>query len=105
MIIQGLNKVAKLLLFTPLLFTDPNVIHVTLIPAEMFPDPLPESNSPLSLRLIGGRQLIEQRAVHLHQRLQHVVDQSYDRPDTHTHTLMITVQRYHSMKSLKTNNL
>lgn len=35
---------------------------------------------PLPVCFIGGSQLIEQRAVHLHQRLQDVVDQSDDCP-------------------------
>lgn len=39
-----------------------------------------ESYSPLPVCLIGGSQLVEKRAVHLHQRLQHVVHQRHDGP-------------------------
>lgn len=38
--------------------------------------------SPLPVRFIGGGQLVKQCAVHLHQRLQHIVDQSDDCPET-----------------------
>lgn len=40
------------------------------------------SRSPLPVRFVGGGQLVEKGAVHLHQRLQHVVHQRHDGPST-----------------------
>ena len=38
------------------------------------------AHSPLPVRFIGGGELIKERAVHLHQRLQHVVHQRDNGP-------------------------
>lgn len=43
-----------------------------------------ESHSLLLLHFVGGGEVIKQFAVHLHEGLQHVVDQRHDGPDRDT---------------------